>query len=173
MTISRDICMVCLIACVKLMLKRKEEEAMKWVLIITGTLITFVFIIPYILITMFWSSLDTELSLSDFESKEKALEFVNGHLPIKLPEDAKIEKLEYFSWMDFHLEAAVTLPPKEAAAYGEKIEAIKSEDDNEKFGGFDEDLIYYNIEDPPVVGTIAVNSKTGMISIKCSNPVGK
>ena len=113
----------------------------------------------------------TSVTVSDFESKEQLLEFVNSHLPVKLPEVVEVEKLEYVSWLDWNFKATVALKPKDAVAYGQKVDAIKFEDENEdkEFGGFDDGRIHYSIKDSPVIGSIIVDPNTGKIQIECSN----
>lgn len=115
----------------------------------------------------------TNISLSDFESKEQLMEFMNSHLPVKLPDSAEVEKLEYVIWQDFNLKATVVLPPEEAIVYAKKVDAIKVQEDYGGHGLYDEDIMYYNIQEPPVTGSIIADPNTGRIMIKCTNPNGK
>jgi len=142
---------------------------MKWILIITGILITFVFIIPCILITTFWSSLGTELSLSDFKSNEQLMEFVNGHLPIKLPDNAKVEKLQYSSWMDWEFKATIKLSAKEAKEYIRKVEIADLPELPEWFGTEDklENEVKYFLDEYHAFGSLTIDASTGRIEIKC------
>jgi hypothetical protein len=69
--------------------------------------------------------------LQDFSSPEQARDFLGGHLPVRLPKDARVEALTYERFTDWSLTARVRFPSGEAAVdYVERVKRERRLDDS-------------------------------------------
>jgi len=108
-------------------------------------------------------------SLSDFKSQKDLMEFMNGFLPIRLPGNAKVAKLNCDGLQDWSLLATVVLRPNEAVAYAEKIGGVRTSEYYIWSVVLDGDKYYCTNNDPSVTGNIVVDKTTGEVDIRLSN----
>jgi len=139
---------------------------MKKYLLIAAVIISIIVIIIGVLLILFPPTLGTTVTLSDFDSKEQLMKSINAHLPVDLPESAKVESFKYESWIEWDLWITVKLTTDEVEKYVQKVANVKS---NEKVNiiNSSQQSVDYTLKKSNAQCKLLIDSESGKIEIEC------
>jgi hypothetical protein len=144
---------------------------MKRFLIISGILITIIVIVLGVLLAIFPPTLGNTVTLSDYESKEKLMKAVNAHLPVDLPEGAKVTDFLYESWIEWDLSVTVALTPEETQKYAQKVAGMTSNEEVDMLESISQaaNEVKYTLKKSNAQCTLKIDTTTGIIGIECGD----
>lgn len=134
-------------------------------------LLVWVGVVGSFAMTVFWawsfSQLGNDIDRSDFETEAKAVEFVQGHLPIPLPQGVAVPELTFQSFTDWYLEATVVFP-----SVGERTDFLEALRQHPDAKGCDEPLppggATYSLPKVQACGRVNLGGAPAALVIECN-----